>query len=231
MSKLNNFFLALFVFFLMSVIFYIVVEITWVERDTDVFVSVPKTARFKHTSAHEADPNWLIPLKQINFHCDHPWVIPRTISLHDFGIDELINAGLSECYQLAGEMAIESHLWHQGKNTYRTKFPSMGVQTETAEIFFDHNTDFQKLGLKIPEWVSVSGRLVHDWNGDAGLTLASLSFRPFGYVSTGNHYPHCAWNPVRMGNIHSTISCPELGILRLSVHPPIDCKNLNIPTN
>jgi len=124
------------------------------------------------TSTPKGNPEWLIPYDQIVFHCEQPWVIRRELPLlngaiEERSIDELINTGLSECYQFAGEKAVESHLWHQGIRLGVGEKPPPSNQAKNIELFYEHNADFQSLGLESPESVDLSGIVVHDLNGDA----------------------------------------------------------------
>lgn len=168
MRKTHNFFLAVFGFFLLSVVFFIFVEIAWVDRNRILTVlSAPPTPIGGITTVRAGDPDWLVPSDQIAFYCVHPWVIPGNVHLLNQGIADLIETGLSECYRLAGERALESHLWHQGVTGLDGDRPSFIGEARDVELYFDYDTDFQRLGLEPPPTVDMSGTIVHDLNGDA----------------------------------------------------------------
>jgi murein DD-endopeptidase MepM/ murein hydrolase activator NlpD len=161
MSKTRNFFLAVWGFLLIAVVFFFFVELVWLDEDSEAAIlSAPATKVIEPTAIHQGDPSWLIPYEQIAFYCEHPWVIRRKISLADLDID-LVDAGLSECYQWVGEGALESHLWQQGVKSLALE------QGKTVELFFDYDANFDSLGLEPPETVVLSGKVVHDLNGDA----------------------------------------------------------------
>ena len=164
---MRNFFLAVLGFFCLSVVLNIFAEVVWVDRDAAAVVAAPATAVQEPTATPEGDPSWLIPYDQIAFHCDHPWVIRRTLFVVDQSLDKLVDAGLSECYQLAGEQAVNSHLWHQGINRGMDESAALSHLANNIELFFEYNADFQSLGLEAPETVGLSGTVAHDLNGDA----------------------------------------------------------------
>jgi hypothetical protein len=162
MQKTRNFFLGIFGFFLLSIILFFFSELVWSDSSGHAAVgTVPATEILSATATHQGDPGWLIPPEQIAFYCNHPWVIRRKLPVSSVDIDEFSAAGLSECYQFAGERAIESHLWHQGVRS------SLDPQEQLVELYFRHDADFEHLGLQPPEMVRLSGVVAHDLNGDA----------------------------------------------------------------
>ena len=172
MDKTRNFILAVLGFFMLSVVFFIFAEVVWTDRDTPAAViSVPTLLNKEPTATPVGDPQWLVPYDQIVFYCEHPWVIRRELpllnkSFEEGSIDDLIDTGLSECYELAGEKALDSHLWYQGiHNRFGEALSSK--QAKAVELFFRYDADFQALGLQAPETVDLSGVVVHDLNGDA----------------------------------------------------------------
>jgi len=173
MRKTRNFFLAVWLFFGLSVALFIFSELVWAERGVPAVVTaVPPTVILQSTATPDGDPDWLIPADRINSSCDHPWVIRRTLTWPEpigaeEGFESLMDAGLSACYKLAGEKALESHLWHQGVRWRADKSLAISEQDQIIELFFAFDADFQRLGLKNEKTVSLSGNVVHDLNGDA----------------------------------------------------------------
>ncbi len=172
MRKTRNFFLTVLGFFLLSVAFLIFTEVAWIGGDASaVAITVPATTINEQVSVTpEGAPRWLIPYGKIEVACNHPWVIHRKLPVLDHTVDELVSFGLSECYALAGEQAIYSHLWYQGIGNWSEESSKLNEQVmkgENIELFFKHNANFQALGLASPEIVSLSGYVVHDLNGDA----------------------------------------------------------------
>ncbi len=83
MRKMRNFFIAVLGFFCLSVALNIFSEVVWVDRDAAAVVAAPAIAVQEPTTTPEGDPSWLIPYDHIAFHCDHPWVIRRTLDVLD----------------------------------------------------------------------------------------------------------------------------------------------------
>jgi murein DD-endopeptidase MepM/ murein hydrolase activator NlpD len=168
MSKLRNFLVAVFGFFTLSIAFFIFSEVAWADQDPpDAVLLVPTTAMGTPTATPEGNPVWLIPADQIELRCDHPWVIRSELPVFDLGSYEQIKDDLSECYQLAGDKALESHLWYQGVDPTWVESNLIKPQEQTITLFFDFDADFQSLGLEPPKLVDLHGSIVHDLNADA----------------------------------------------------------------
>ncbi len=116
------------------------------------------------------DPDWIIPLHEIESACGNPWIISTTLAKLNNTPNELITYGLSECYMSIGDDAFASHLWHQGVSLTGNP-PTLSDTTqligENVKIFLNYDADFEKLGLPEPETFSLSGFIIHDLNGDA----------------------------------------------------------------
>ena len=170
--KLTYFFLALLGFLLLA---FILVAITEVSGNKDSSIAYgPKDKNLTPqnlllTTTQDGYPDWLIPLEAIKAVCDNPWVVQRKISVSDYPIRVLMELGLSDCYPLAGENAILSHLWHQG-SALASNLPAETRQrlyeNKEIELFFNYDADFAALGLQPPQTADLSGFVVHDFNGD-----------------------------------------------------------------
>jgi murein DD-endopeptidase MepM/ murein hydrolase activator NlpD len=177
MSKLRNFFLAVFGFFILAVAFYVFTESVWVRHQASPAILAAPADEYQVLSpTPKKDPDWLISSDQIDFYCNHPWVIRKRLPVLKHTINELINLGLSECYAKTGAQAIYSHLWVQGigdGDWYEAppKSPEQIIIGKNIELFFDYDARFEDLNLVPPITVSLSGNVVHDLNGDAIFNL------------------------------------------------------------
>jgi murein DD-endopeptidase MepM/ murein hydrolase activator NlpD len=224
MSKLRNFFLAVFGFFILSIAFFIFSEVAWADREPSAAVIlIPTTMVEIATSTPEGNPTWLISVNQINIYCDHPWVIRKEIPVFDPDQYEKIKDNQSECYQLAGENALESHLWHQGVNFEKLRASPVITQVQKIELFFDFDADFQSLGLKPPETVNLRGSIVHDLNADAVFNPGEptipdaqicINRAPLSPICTrSNSGGHYWFDQILPGSWHFQITSPTSGKL------------------
>jgi hypothetical protein len=169
--KTRNFFLALFGFVFLGLLWVVLVEIIGHYNNEPPHVSSasPVLESTLEIDSNSTTPSWLIPLEIIESGCNHPWIIRIKIPSLNHSLYELIKIGLSDCYQITNDVAIQNHLWHQGISQEILFNPVSKKQILNGshiELFFNHDADFIALGVDPPETFSISGYTVHDLNAD-----------------------------------------------------------------
>lgn len=169
--KTRNFFLGVFGFLILAITVFVINEYASGLKHAPARIQgLQQTIEpIQMTTTPYGQPGWLIPLEQIESGCDHPWIIHRRIPKLNHTIDSLQNAGLSKCYEFVDENALKSHLWYQGVKQLQDGDLLPEDRLITAEnivLFFDYYADFRTLGVQKPKTVTLSGRVIHDLNGD-----------------------------------------------------------------
>jgi hypothetical protein len=169
--KTRNFFLGLFAFALLGILVFAIAELSIIKKQKPATVIQAIRHTIEKTQENqEGNPLWLIPLEEIELTCDDPWIIQTKLTSFNKSIDDLDKVGLSECYQIIGEYAIQSHLWHQGirnDDPFQPLATNQKITKRGITLYFNYDADFNSLGTASPETVRLSGFVLHDLNGDA----------------------------------------------------------------